>query len=77
MLPIFRTNYKYGLKEDDLFDPLEEHRSERLGEQLERIWYQEHKKHKKTALHVALFKLFGLPFTLLGLLKAVNEIILV
>lgn len=77
MFPIFRHSYKKGLKEDDLFEPLDEHKSSILGDKLEAIWKEEHRKHKTTALHRALFKCFGLEFVLVGLIKAANEILMV
>lgn len=77
MLPIFRSSYKHGLKEDDLFDPLDEHKSNKLGEQLEKFWRQEHRKHRKAALHIALFRMFGWQFAFLGIIKLIDEIMLV
>ncbi|RZC33451.1 multidrug resistance-associated protein, partial [Asbolus verrucosus] len=77
MFPIFKRSFKNGLREDDLFRPLDEHKSSILGEKLERIWKKEHRKHKKSALHRALFKLFGPYFMWIGLLKLIDEIMLV
>lgn len=78
MLPIFKQSYKKrGFTEDDLFEPLDEHKSELLGNKLERIWRKEYKKHKKAALHIALFKMFGLQFMFLGIIKLFDEIMLV
>lgn len=76
MLPIFRRNYKKGLQENDLFEPLEEHRSSKLGDKLSQIWEQEYRTHKKSALHRALLKLFGLELAILGILKLINELLL-
>lgn len=76
MFPIFKHSFKHGLTEDDLFRPLNEHKSSILGEKLERIWKEEYRIHKKTALHRALFKLFGLQFTFVGLMKLFDEIML-
>lgn len=78
MLPIFKKSYKNkGFTEDDLFEPLDEHKSSNLGEKLERIWKKEQKHHKKAALHIALFKMFGLQFAFLGVIKLLDEIMLV
>lgn len=78
MFPIFKKSYKkQGFTEDDLFEPLDEHKSSILGKKLERIWKKEQTKHKKAALHIALFKMFGLQFALLGVIKLFDEIMLV
>lgn len=77
MFPIFRKAYKSGLNEDDLFEPLDEHKSSILGDTLERVWRQEHRKHKRSALHRALFRMFGLEFMFIGILKLIHELILV
>lgn len=77
MFPIFKKAYKKNLTEDDLFKPLEEHKSSKIGSELERIWKEENKKHKKTALHRALHRLFGLQFWLIGVLKLFDEVSLV
>ncbi|KAF7279579.1 hypothetical protein GWI33_006975 [Rhynchophorus ferrugineus] len=77
MFPIFRRTYKEKLTEDDLFSPLPSHDSSILGDKLERIWKEEQKKHKKFALHIALLKLFGFRFFILGILQLINEIMLV
>lgn len=78
MLPIFKRSYKKrGFTEEDLYEPLDEHRSSLLGEKLERIWKNEQRKHKKAALHIALFKMFGLQFVFLGVIKLFDEIMLV
>ncbi|KAK9696593.1 ABC transporter [Popillia japonica] len=77
VLPVFFKAYKKGLKEDDLYEPLEEHKSTKLGEKLESIWKQQHRKHKRSALHRALFRMFGLEFMLIGLVKLFHEMILI
>lgn len=78
MFPIFKKSYKKrGFTEDDLFEPLDEHRSSKLGEKLEKLWKKEQIHHKKAALHIALFKMFGLQFVLLGVIKLLDEIMLV
>lgn len=77
MFPIFRHSYKHGLTETDLFEPLEEHKSSSIGAHLEKVWREEHRKHKKYALHIALTKCFGLEFLIIGLFKIVEELMLV
>lgn len=74
MFPIFRRAFKEELTEDDLYDPLKEHKSSNIGGKLEQLWEKEYKKHKTYALHIALFKLFGWHFMILGLIKLLNEI---
>lgn len=76
MLPIFLRNYKRGLKEEDLFEPLTEHRSELLGNKLEILWKEENQKHRKAALHIALFRLFGLEFAIIGIIQLIHQIFL-
>lgn len=78
MFPIFKRSYKNeGFTEEDLFEPLDEHKSSLLGDKLEKIWRKEQKKHEKAALHIALFKMFGLQFVFLGVIKLFDEIMLV
>ncbi|XP_022919143.2 probable multidrug resistance-associated protein lethal(2)03659 [Onthophagus taurus] len=77
VLPTFKKAYKRGLTENDLYEPLDEHRSGNLGDTIEKIWRKEHRKHKKSALHRALFRMFGWEFALLGLVKLFHEMILI
>ncbi|XP_008195764.2 probable multidrug resistance-associated protein lethal(2)03659 isoform X1 [Tribolium castaneum] len=77
MFPIFKRAFRHGLTEDDLFQPLDEHKSSLLGERLEKIWKAEYRKHKNQGLYKALYKLFAINFLLLGLIRLVNEIVLV
>ncbi|XP_030756720.1 probable multidrug resistance-associated protein lethal(2)03659 [Sitophilus oryzae] len=77
MFPIFKKTYKEKLTEDDLFSPLPSHDSAIIGEKLEKAWKEEHKKHKKFALHLALLRVFGIRFFILGIIVLVNEIMLV
>uniref|UniRef100_A0A0U9HSG5 Putative ABCC protein n=1 Tax=Chrysomela populi TaxID=154003 RepID=A0A0U9HSG5_CHRPP len=76
MFPIFRKTFKEALTEDDLFRPLKEHKSSILGSKLERIWKEEYRIHKKTALHRALFRLFGVWYMFLGVMKLLDELLL-
>lgn len=77
MFPIFKRAFKNGLSEDDLFRPLDEHKSSILGDKLEKIWRTEYRKHKNQGLYKALCKLFALHFIFLGLIRLLNEILLV
>lgn len=77
MFSIFRKSYKHGFKEEDLYSPLEEHKSALLGNKLEDIWKEEHRKHKKAALHIALLRLFGFDLAVVGILKLISEMVLV
>lgn len=76
MIPIFRRTYKEKLTEDDLFRPLKEHKSSIIGEELENIWKEEFRKHKKYALHFALMRFIGLRYLLYGIIKLTDELIL-
>ncbi|XP_072399320.1 probable multidrug resistance-associated protein lethal(2)03659 [Diabrotica undecimpunctata] len=77
MFPIFKKTYKYKLTEEELFSPLKEHTSSRLGSKLEKAWKEEYRIHKKTALHRALFRIFGLRYTILGLIRLFDELLLI
>ncbi|XP_018570688.1 probable multidrug resistance-associated protein lethal(2)03659 [Anoplophora glabripennis] len=77
MFPIFKKAFKENLTEDDLFGPLDEHKSSKLGAELERLWKEEYRIHKKTALHRALFRLFGAFFMFVGIIKLLNELMLI
>ena len=77
MFPIFKKGFKGGLKEDDLYKPLNQHKSNSLGDRIENAWYEEEKIRKPPSLRRVLFKVFGPQFMLYGLLKCLNEINLV
>ncbi|XP_056631497.1 probable multidrug resistance-associated protein lethal(2)03659 [Diorhabda sublineata] len=77
MFPIFKKTYQYDLSEDDLFLPLEEHASNILGSRLEKIWDEEFIKNKKFSLHKALFRIFGLKFVIFGIIKCIDEVMLI
>lgn len=74
MFPVFKRAFSKELKEDDLFEPLDEHKSSLIGEQLEKVWTREYVKYKKTALHRALLKCFGLEFFICSILRDFVEI---
>lgn len=75
MYPILCRNYKKGFSEDDLFEPLDEHRSSYLGDKLENTWREQQVKHKKYALHRALAKVFGFNLAYLGVIKLIQVLI--
>ncbi|XP_044266059.1 probable multidrug resistance-associated protein lethal(2)03659 [Tribolium madens] len=77
MFPIFKRAFKNGLTENDLFQPLDEHKASILGDKLEKLWKVEYRIQKNQGLYKALYKLFALNFLLLGLIRLINEIILV
>ncbi|KAF5294187.1 hypothetical protein FQR65_LT10898 [Abscondita terminalis] len=75
MYPILCRNYKKGFTEDDLFEPLDEHRSSYLGDKLERSWREQQIQHKKYALHRALLHVFGFKLAYLGVFKLIQVLI--
>ncbi|XP_072399315.1 ATP-binding cassette sub-family C member 4-like isoform X2 [Diabrotica undecimpunctata] len=77
MFPIFKKTYQYEFSDEDLFRPLKEHTSSILGAQLEKTWKEEFVKHKRTALHRALFRMFGFKFVLFGVIKLVDQLMLI
>lgn len=77
MFPIFKRAYKEQLTEDDLFNPLKEHKSSHIGSKLEELWKEEYKIHKQSALHWALIRLFGWRFLIYGIFKLLEEILFV
>lgn len=78
MIPIFKRSFqKGGFTEDDLFEPLREHTSSLLGTRLGKIWKNERTRHPKAALHIAMFKMFGLQFTFIGILLLFSETMMV
>ncbi|CAH0551541.1 unnamed protein product [Brassicogethes aeneus] len=77
MFPIFTKSYKKQLSENDLFAPLEEHKSNLLGDKLENYWKEEYRSKRKYPLHRALIKQFGPLYVFLGLIKFADELLLV
>ncbi|RZC36634.1 multidrug resistance-associated protein, partial [Asbolus verrucosus] len=66
-LPILVKGFKKDLSEDDLYPPLEEHRSKRLGDKLEELWQEEENFCEKPSLWRAIVKMFGLKFLIYGI----------
>ena len=76
MFPIFKKSFKRELNEDDLFEPLDEHKASLLGTKLEQAWKEENVKHKQYGLHIALLKVFGSRFMLFGFLRLFDEVMM-
>ncbi|XP_063908432.1 probable multidrug resistance-associated protein lethal(2)03659 isoform X2 [Zophobas morio] len=68
--------FKRELNEDDLFEPLDEHKASLLGTKLEQAWKEENVKHKQYGLHIALLKVFGSRFMLFGFLRLFDEVMM-
>lgn len=71
---MFVRGYQKTLDEDDLFEPLDEHKSSVLGDQLEAIWEKEKTK-RRPSLWKALWKVFWKEFIALGLLATSVELV--
>lgn len=77
-IPTFIQGYKKDLEISDLYETLTEHKSNRLGDQLEAAWNHELEKAAKqgrqASLRRALVKVFGLEFMLYGLVLLASEV---
>ncbi|XP_037318655.1 ATP-binding cassette sub-family C member 4-like isoform X2 [Pungitius pungitius] len=77
--PLFRTGYKRKLEEDDLYEVLPEDRSEKLGQDLQRIWDHELQKATKElrtpGLSKCIIRCYWKPYAVLGFFTLVEEII--
>lgn len=76
MFPIFFRTYRKGITEDNLYEPLSEHKSSELGCALEELWKNTRKKSPKYALHKALLKKFGPEIIFPAIVKCVAELAL-
>ncbi|CAB3379679.1 Hypothetical predicted protein [Cloeon dipterum] len=79
-IPTFVKGYKEDLEDRDLFEPLNEHRSDRLGDRLETNWKKEIEKcnARKTgtpSFFKAMAVTFGPRFMLYGLVLLIIEIV--
>lgn len=73
-MPIFIKGTKRDLNGDDLYQPLKEHKSERIGQKLCQAWEKELEKHSKSpSLLRAVMKVFGWKIMLTGLILASLE----
>ncbi|XP_046989232.1 ATP-binding cassette sub-family C member 4-like isoform X1 [Schistocerca americana] len=74
-LPLFREGYSKDLTVDDLFEPLDDDTSARLGDQLEKQWEKQLKR-KKPSLINAMARTFGLDCIRLGCLVFLYDVVL-
>lgn len=86
---LFRTGYRRDLDVNDLYEPLKEHSSHKLGEQISALWEEEcqrvkiknnsaknsHNKLEPSLLRV-LLRLFGAKLVFLGICLVLMEILL-
>lgn len=79
MLPIFYKGYKKELEVSDMFETLQEHRSDKMGDKLEAAWEKERVLAKKASrdpsLLRALLREFGLYLFMYGCIVAVLELV--
>ncbi|RZB40881.1 ABC tran domain containing protein, partial [Asbolus verrucosus] len=66
-LPIFLKGFKKELTEDDLYAPLKQYESKRLGDKLEQLWQEEEDFREHPSLWRALIRMFGLEFIVYGI----------
>ncbi|CAG9767557.1 unnamed protein product [Ceutorhynchus assimilis] len=75
-LPIFYKGWIKDFGEDDLYKPLKEHESHRLGDKLEEEWKLERMHHAEPLLLRALWRMFRKDIILFGIILFVQEFIL-
>lgn len=79
MLPIFYKGYKKELEVSDMFETLQEHRSDKMGDKLEAAWEKERVLAKQASrdpsLLRALLREFGLYLFMYGCIVAVLELV--
>uniref|UniRef100_A0A3P9CNU7 Cystic fibrosis transmembrane conductance regulator n=1 Tax=Maylandia zebra TaxID=106582 RepID=A0A3P9CNU7_9CICH len=77
--PLFRAGYKRRLEEDDMYQVLAEDRSEKLGQDLQRIWDHEvqraTKELRKPRLTGVIVKCYWKAYAVLGIFTLIEEII--
>ncbi|XP_014186949.1 ATP-binding cassette sub-family C member 4, partial [Haplochromis burtoni] len=77
--PLFRAGYKRRLEEDDMYQVLAEDRSEKLGQDLQRIWDHEvqraTKELRKPGLTGVIVKCYWKAYAVLGIFTLIEEII--
>ncbi|XP_066999039.2 ATP-binding cassette sub-family C member 4 [Anabrus simplex] len=77
---LFWKNYKHGLTEDDLYDILEENKTKKLGDDLEKHWNAEVLRAKavgkKPSLLRAIVKTTLVPLILNGMVAVVDNVVL-
>ncbi|CAH2099614.1 unnamed protein product [Euphydryas editha] len=81
-LETFKLGYSRDIKEEDLYAPLPEHRSDILGDALQTAWEQEvenstlHNDGRKPNLMKVLVKVYGTELMLYGLILAAMEFLI-
>ncbi|PNF26824.1 hypothetical protein B7P43_G17385 [Cryptotermes secundus] len=79
LMGTFKKGFKKDLELEDLYSTLEEHRSDYLGNKVERLWDQElersNARNGKPSLFRVLRRCFGLRVILFGLVLAVEELL--
>ncbi|XP_021928195.1 LOW QUALITY PROTEIN: probable multidrug resistance-associated protein lethal(2)03659 [Zootermopsis nevadensis] len=79
LLGTFKKGFKKDLEIEDLYSTLEEHRSDYLGNKVERLWNQELEQaggiNGKPSLFKVLRRCFGLEVILIGLILAFEELL--
>lgn len=77
--PLFRAGYKRRLEEDDMYQVLAEDRSEKLGQDLQRIWDHEvqraTKELRKPRLTGVIVKCYWKAYAVLGIFTLIEETI--
>lgn len=78
-MPTFIEGFRRDLEESDLTETLNEHKSSKLGNEMEKYWKLEEERAAKMkttpSLMRVLFKLFGWEFMFYGLVLALSEAI--
>lgn len=68
--------FKNQHRDEDLYQPLKEHKSKELGDKLEQAWFNEEQSNKNPSFWKILVKLFGLEFVAYGsLLLLINLLV--
>ncbi|KAL1500932.1 hypothetical protein ABEB36_006349 [Hypothenemus hampei] len=75
-LPIFHKGWTKEFNEDDLYRPLKEHESHKLGDRLEEEWKLEQLHYSKPLLLRALWRMFKKEIILYGAILFLQEFIL-
>lgn len=80
ILGIFKKGFKRDLETTDIFEPLHEHKSDYLGDKIEKYWNQEvqqaEQKNRRPSLFRVIAKCFGVRIMAYGLILLVMEIFL-
>lgn len=81
VFPLFVKGYSKDLEEEDLYDILKEDQTERVGDELERLWNQEQERAKRTgekpSLFRAIVKMSWKVFALTAIVYIFNQCVLV